>query len=341
MEKFKVAFVGFRHSHIDGLYTRMKDSEQYTIVAACEENAEAAAAAKERGIDITYTNFHEMMMECDFDILAIGDYFGIRGARAISALVAGKHVIADKPLCTSLAELREIRHLAQTRNLKVGCMLDMRLNANINAAKNVIDSGRMGEIHAISFGGQHPISYGTRPAWYFEQGKQGGTINDIAIHGLDAVEYMTGHTITELTAARTWNAFATWAPVVFQDAAQGMFALDNKCGVMFDVSYFAPEKTGFANPFYWRFTIWGTKGVIEYKLNGGPNSKTIDSDDGALVQVALDGTDGFVAYPKEKYPVTPLGEFLKEIRGEETIITTADVLRTSREVLTVQAVADK
>ena len=74
--------------------------------------------------------------------------------------------------------------------------------------------------------------------------------------------------------------------------------------------------------------------VIEYKLNGGPSAKTIDSDDGALVQVALNGADGFVAYPKAKYPVTPLGEFLKEIRGEETIINTADVLRTSREVLT-------
>ena len=300
MEKYKVAFVGFRHSHIDGLYTRMKDSEEYTIVAACEENAEAAAAARERGIDITYTNFHEMMMECDFDILAIGDYFGIRGARAISALVAGKHVIADKPLCTSLAELREIRHLAQTRNLKVGCMLDMRLNGNINAAKAVIDSGRLGEIHAISFGGQHPLSYGTRPNWYFEQGKQGGTINDIAIHGLDAVEFMTGHTITELTAARTWNAFATFAPVVFQDAAQGMFALDNKCGVMFDVSYFAPEKTGFANPFYWRFTIWGRKGVMEFNYaDSGCKLYLTGAESVEEVPAAVEGSDYLKIFTQE------------------------------------------
>lgn len=300
MEKYKVAFVGFRHSHIDGLYTRMKDSEEYTIVAACEENAEAAAAARERGIDITYTNFHEMMMECDFDILAIGDYFGIRGARAISALVAGKHVIADKPLCTSLAELREIRHLAQTRNLKVGCMLDMRLNGNINAAKAVIDSGRLGEIHAISFGGQHPLSYGTRPNWYFEQGKQGGTINDIAIHGLDAIEFMTGHAITELTAARTWNAFATFAPVVFQDAAQGMFALDNKCGVMFDVSYFAPEKTGFANPFYWRFTIWGRKGVMEFNYaNPGCKLYLTGAESVEEVPAAVEGSDFLKIFTQE------------------------------------------
>lgn len=300
MEKYKVAFVGFRHSHIDGLYTRMKDSEEYTIVAACEENAEAAAAARERGIDITYTNFHEMMMECDFDILAIGDYFGIRGARAISALVAGKHVIADKPLCTSLAELREIRHLAQTRNLKVGCMLDMRLNGNINAAKAVIDSGRLGEIHAISFGGQHPLSYGTRPNWYFEQGKQGGTINDIAIHGLDAIEFMTGHAITELTAARTWNAFATFAPVVFQDAAQGMFALDNKCGVMFDVSYFAPEKTGFANPFYWRFTIWGRKGVMEFNYaDPGCKLYLTGAESVEEVPAAVEGSDFLKIFTQE------------------------------------------
>ena len=300
MEKFKVAFVGFRHGHIDGLYARMKDSEQYTIVAACEENAEAAAAAKERGIDITYTDFHEMMMQCDFDILAIGDYFGIRGARAISALVAGKHVIADKPLCTSLAELREIRHLAQTRNLKVGCMLDMRLDRNVNAAKAVIESGRLGEIHAISFGGQHPLSYGTRPSWYFEQGKQGGTINDIAIHGLDAIEYMTGHAITELTAARTWNAFATFAPVVFQDAAQGMFALDNKCGVIFDVSYFAPEKTGFANPFYWRFTLWGRKGVLEFNYaDSGCKLYLSGAEAVEEIPAATDGSDYLKIFTQE------------------------------------------
>lgn len=330
MEKFKVAFVGFRHSHIDGLYSRMKDSDQYTIVAACEENAEAAAAAKERGIDITFNDFHEMMQQCEFDILAIGDYFGIRGARAISALVAGKHVIADKPLCTSLAELREIRHLAQTRNLKVGCMLDMRLNANVNAAKAVIDSGRLGEIHAISFGGQHPLSYGTRPNWYFEQGKQGGTINDIAIHGLDAIEYMTGHTITELTAARTWNAFATFAPVVFQDAAQGMFALDNKCGVMFDVSYFAPEKTGFANPFYWRFTIWGRNGVLEFNYAK------------AGCQLYLTGAEAVEEIPAATDNSDYLQIFTQEITtGADLPFGSEHIMDVSEKCLKLQAIADK
>ena len=35
-EKIKVAFAGFRHNHIYGLYDRMAGSEDYEIVAACE-----------------------------------------------------------------------------------------------------------------------------------------------------------------------------------------------------------------------------------------------------------------------------------------------------------------
>ena len=243
---------------------------------------------------------------------------------------SGKHVIADKPLCTSLAELREIRHLAQTRNLKVGCMLDMRVNANVNAAKAVIDSGRLGEIHAISFGGQHPLSYGTRPNWYFEQGKQGGTINDIAIHGLDAIEYMTGHAITELTAARTWNAFATFAPVVFQDAAQGMFALDNKCGVMFDVSYFAPEKTGFANPFYWRFTIWGRNGVLEFNYaDAGCKLYLTGAEAVEVIPAATEGSDYLKIFTQE---ITT---------GADLPFGSEHIMDVSEKCLKLQVMADK
>jgi predicted dehydrogenase len=209
-------------------------------------------------------------------------------------------------------------------------MLDMRLNANVNAAKAVIDSGRLGEIHAISFGGQHPLSYGTRPNWYFEQGKQGGTINDIAIHGLDAIEYMTGHAITELTAARTWNAFATFAPVVFQDAAQGMFALDNKCGVMFDVSYFAPEKTGFANPFYWRFTIWGRNGVLEFNYaDAGCKLYLTGAEAVEVIPAATEGSDYLKIFTQE---ITT---------GADLPFGSEHIMDVSEKCLKLQVMADK
>lgn len=264
MEVKKVAFIGLRHGHITSLYQRIKKDPRFEIVAICEEDAKAAAdAAAAWDMVATHNDFNAMLNEVDFDILAVGDYYGIRGQRIIAGLKKGKHILGDKPLCTDLQELAEIRQLSKDNGLKIGVMLDFRDYSPVRAAKELIDSGAMGEIHAINFGGQHPLNYGTRPWWYFEDGKHGGTINDIAIHGLDVAEYLTGSKITELTAARTWNAFADKEPK-FNDSAQAMFALANGCGCIADVSYAAPTKFSFDSPFYWRFTIWGKNGIAEF-----------------------------------------------------------------------------
>ncbi|MBR2427724.1 MAG: Gfo/Idh/MocA family oxidoreductase [Lentisphaeria bacterium] len=265
--KHKVAFAGFHHGHISALYKLLRNHPDWEISAACEEDPAAASyAEKTWGVTITHTDFKQMLCSAEFDILAIGDIFSLRGERAIDGLNAGKHILADKPLCTSLEELSVIRNLAGQKNLKIGMMLDLRHHKNIQTAANLIASGRIGNVQAIQFGGQHTLAYHSRPEWYFDPGKHGGTINDLSVHGLDAVEYLTGHKIVELTAARTWNAFVPQAPD-FQDAAQFMVVLDNGCGVMGDVSYIKPEGLVSGEPFSWRFTLWGRNGVMEFSIN--------------------------------------------------------------------------
>jgi predicted dehydrogenase len=64
-----------------------------------------------------------MLDEVEVDIVAVGDYYGVRGERVIAALERGKHVIADKPLCTSLAELDRIEQLAAEKGLSVFCQV--------------------------------------------------------------------------------------------------------------------------------------------------------------------------------------------------------------------------
>ena len=162
----KVAFIGLRHGHITSLYQRIKKDSRFEIVAVCEEDAQAAKMAAESwNIETTHTDFNAMLAEVEFDILAVGDYYGIRGQLIIRALKAGKHVIADKPICTSLAELAQIRTLSAEKKLKVACMLDLRYDGAIRTAKKLVEAGRLGKIHAMSFTGQHPLSSGTRPMW--------------------------------------------------------------------------------------------------------------------------------------------------------------------------------
>lgn len=326
----KVAFIGLRHGHITSLYQRIKKDSRFEIVAVCEEDAQAAKMAAESwNIETTHTDFNAMLAEVEFDILAVGDYYGIRGQRIIAGLKKGKHIIGDKPLCTGLQEVDEIRTLAADKNLKIGLMLDFRDYPPVRAAKELIDSGALGEIHAINFGGQHPLNYGTRPWWYFEEGKHGGTINDIAIHGLDVAEYLTGNPITELTAARTWNAFADKEPH-FNDSAQAMFVLANGCGCTADVSYAAPVKFAFDSPFYWRFTIWGKGGVAEFCAR----DKMVhfyDNNSGEIKSIP----------PKSQSLSDYLNIFVNELDGKKEEFGTEHLLNVAEKALKLQAMADK
>jgi len=334
-----IVFVGFRHGHTATIYKDAVSNPEINVLGAWEPTEVGRAMAEGTGMEFNYPTLESVLEDPNVDAISLGGVYGERGAQAIAALKAGKHVYGDKPICTTMEELEEIERLAKEKNLKVGCYLSMRFSNGMKTIRELIANGDIGEVGAIDMTAQHPLNYGSRPMWYFEKGKHGGTINDIAIHGVDLIRFLTGLGIKNVTAARTWNHFATQEPD-FKDCGQFMAELDNGAGFLVDVSYAAPASCGFKLETYWRFTIWGTKGVIEYKLNGGPNSKEIDSDDGALVQVALNGTDGFVPYKKEAFPVNAWGEFIKELKGEATILNTADVLRTSRDVLTVQAAAN-
>ena len=334
-----LAFVGFKHRHTGAIYQEAMNDPNITVLGAWEDTAEGRALADGLGLEFNYPTLQSVLDDARVDAICLGGAFGERGAEAIAALRAGKHVYVDKPVCTSLAEIDEIETLSREKNLCVGCYLTLRFSAGIRNLREMIADGTLGEIGAINMTAQHPLQYGSRPMWYFAEGMHGGTINDIAIHGVDLVRFITGMGVKNVTAARTWNHFAKAEPQ-FKDCGQFMAELDNGAGFTADVSYAAPASCGFSLETYWRMTFWGTKGVAEYKMKGG-GAAGIDSDTAVLLQVALEGSSGFAPVKLQSYDVTGLGEFVREINGEtDLLINTQEVIRTSREVLTIQAAAD-
>lgn len=334
-----LAFVGFKHRHTGAIYQEAMADPNITVLGAWEDTEEGRALADGLGLAFNYPTLESLLNDPRVDAVCLGGSFGERGGEAIAALRAGKHVYADKPVCTSLAEIDEIEALASAKNLKVGCYLTLRFSQGIRNLREMIADGTLGEIGCINMTAQHPLQYGSRPMWYFAPGQHGGTINDIAIHGVDLVRFITGMGIKNVTAARTWNHFATEEPD-FRDCGQFMAELDNGAGFMADVSYAAPASCGFSLETYWRMTFWGTRGVAEYKMKGA-GTAGIDADSAVLLQVALQGSKGFTPMELKSYNVTGLGEFVREINGEtDLLINTEDVIRTSREVLTIQAAAD-
>ena len=333
MSKVKLAFFGFRHGHVMGLYRSALQHPRVEIVAAVEEDAGAAAALRSAGnVSLTHRCFDEVYDSVTFDAIAIGDYFSRRGEIAIRALEAGKHVIADKPICTRLDECDRIAGLAAAKQRALGCLLDLRDHGPFMTMRRLIREGAIGAVHTITFTAQHPLMLGQRAAWYFEPDKHGGTINDIGIHAIDAIPWLTGQNITHATAARAWNARLPQFPH-FQDAAQVMLRLDNEGGVLGDLSYLAPDGVAYAAEQYWRVTCHGDGGAVETNYNARSVSLSRAADHSPQA-IPLD----------PGRPTGCLDAFLDEIAGvqrDASALTTARILGATRQALLIQRAADE
>ena len=151
-----IAFAGFRHSHILGLYNSVKDHQEFNLIGCFEENKEAREKLEESDhIQFNYQTYDEIFQDSTVDVVAIGDYYGKRGKMVIEALKHGKHIICDKPICTDLSELDEIEALASEKKLQVMCMLDLRYLAQTDIVRDMIRNGEIGDVHIVSFTGQH------------------------------------------------------------------------------------------------------------------------------------------------------------------------------------------
>jgi predicted dehydrogenase len=328
--KLRFAFAGFRHPHIFALLEAVKNHPGCELVAACETDAPTRDELASTGaVEVTHASMELMLEEVCPDVVAIGDFYSARGGIALAALEAGCHVISDKPLCTSLGELKSIAAASSSQGLAIGCMLDLRENGLMRRLCEVARSGEIGDPCTISLFGQHPLRVGKRASWYFEPGKQGGTINDIGIHALDLAEWFTGREWESSISAREWNRKAVEFPF-FGDCAQFHWLLSGGISVFTDVSYLAPDESGYALPQYWRVTVNGTKGVAETSYGASGVQVAEDKDSAVRLLNPLPADTG-------RY----LENFLSEISGCPVVdgLTTAHILRISRIALQTQKTA--
>jgi len=346
--KTRIAFLGFRHGHVRDAYQRARERTDVEIVACSEDDPVLRAGLEREGaVKVTHRDHRKLLAEVDCDAVVVGAVFGRRGAVIADALAAGRHVLSDKPACTSIAELDRIEELARAKGLAVGMMLELRDAGVFIGLRRLVREGAVGEVRAVSFGGQHPLLSASRPAWYHEEGSHGGTINDIAIHALDAIPWITGLGFDRVVAAREWQRGVPRGSH-FRNAAQLMLAMENEAGVIGDVSYFSPDSHGYSLPLYWRLTIWGGEGVLETSINAGEIRLFREGD-----------SSGRALPPGPSEPGGYFEAFLREARGESGAgveaarpggsgapesgerLTTADVFAASRVALRAQEAASR
>jgi len=107
-------------------------------------------AACGQNIGHSFNSYEEMFADPDLDMVYVGTVHPTHHQVALAAIRAGKHVLVEKPLCTTLAETRDL--VAEARKVGVFLMeaLWTRCFPVTLRVREILASNRLGPVRAVS-----------------------------------------------------------------------------------------------------------------------------------------------------------------------------------------------
>ena len=195
MDKIKVGIIGtgfIGPVHVEAV-RRQPDTE---VVALSEINAELARKkADELGIEKAYGDYKELLADKEIDVIHICTPNHLHYEIAKEAVLAGKHVVCEKPLAMNTTEGKELTELAKKNHVICAMHLNCRAYPLIQQVKEMVARGDLGTIFAVNGSYQQDWLFKeTDYSWRLEKQFSGESraIADIGTHWFDTIETVTG-----------------------------------------------------------------------------------------------------------------------------------------------------
>lgn len=196
-------FMGSVHAHA----VRVAGGVLSCVASTSPERSLAAAALLRA--DRAAASVEELIAAADVDIVHICTPNSFHAQFAEMALQAGKHVICEKPLATSLDDARRLAAAAGAGDLVATVPFVYRYYATVREARARIADGVAGPLRLLHGSYlQDWLADNEDMNWRVdsEAGGPSRAFADIGVHWCDLLEFTTGHRITRLTA-RLFTAF--------------------------------------------------------------------------------------------------------------------------------------
>ena len=263
MPKIKLGVLGIDHGHIFNMLGNMLGCG-----CVCEQWWSDGPAVTEKEFvsrfpDLKRADSRQRILDDpDVSIILISAVPEDRAALAIEAMRAGKDVMVDKPGCTTLDQLAEIRRtVAETGRIwSVNFSERFEVPAVVKA-EELVAAGAIGKVKQTLGTGPHQQALSERPPWYFQRKRFGGILCDIGSHQIDQFLFFTGSTTVNISHALVENTTRPEHPE-FQDFGEVVLNGDQGHGYV-RVDWFTPDALG-----VWgdgRLTILGDEGYIELR----------------------------------------------------------------------------
>lgn len=250
-KKIRLGLIGagdFARYHLNGI--KCIDWVEVVAIADIQEE-KAKECAKAYGIPHYYADYHELLAREDIDAVTLPLPDQVHAQITIDALRAGKHVLCEKPMALNLEECKAmIRASRETgKQLMVGQI--GRYTPAFVRAKELVDSGEIGEIFFIEAEYAHDYSkLGGEGGWRVTPERH--PILGGGCHAIDLVRMIAGNP-TEVSAYATNKVLVDW-PI--QDTTIAILKFPNNViGKVFN-------SHGCKREYTMRTAVYGTKGTL-------------------------------------------------------------------------------
>ena len=203
-----VAGTGFiGPAHVEGL--NRNGIRVLGLLGSIKEKAEEKA--RDLGVPRVYTSLDEMLADPDIDVVHLATPNHLHHPHAKAALLAGKHVVCEKPLAMTSEQSAELVQLAAEKGLVNAVNFNIRMYPLAQQARSMVQSGELGDLFILQ--GSYLQDWLLLPTdwnWRLEP-DLGGTlraVGDIGSHWLDLLTFITGLRVQEVYAD-----FKTFHPI--------------------------------------------------------------------------------------------------------------------------------
>ncbi len=202
--------------------------------------------------DLFASSYEAMLDRKDIDIISLCSPNYAHADQAVMAVAAGKHVICEKPLATSLEDCeRIVRAADKRRELKFMVGQSARFNPICKTIKRLYDGGDLGEAFYAEADYLHNIEKRIKDWWADSQNPHFGLMGG-GVHPIDLLRWIVGD-IEEVYALSNHKVIADFP---HHDAFLMNFKFENGClGKM-------AAFLGCQRPYQMNLAIYGTKGTV-------------------------------------------------------------------------------
>lgn len=206
-----------------------------TVAAICDANvARAQSVAAQFGVPAVYEDYQKLLAEADIDAITVAVPNALHAPVTLAALEAGKHVLCEKPLATSVEDGKAMVAAAERAGKILAVNMHNRLRTEMIMLRAMIAEQRLG---AINYADARWLRRSGIPgfgSWFTRRELAGGgVLMDTGVHMLDLMMWLLG--FPEVRGVRGVTQSVHGA----RGRGLGGWGVDRVAGGTFDVEDFA------------------------------------------------------------------------------------------------------